>query len=78
MSREMDAKQCFESECGRGVRYEGVKVGRDDAAFSFTIISRGSTHTIGTNPKNGSSAALKDAAIQAGRWAKIMAERVAM
>lgn len=72
------AKTAFERECGSGVRFIKVQETARGTDFSFCIVSRNSTHTIGTSPTGKGRSAIEDAAIQAGRWAKIMAERSAM
>lgn len=71
------AKTAFERECGSGVSFIKVTETGRGTEFSFRIVARGSVHTIATNPTGSGRNAIEDAAIQAGRWAKIMAERVA-
>lgn len=71
------AKVAFSRECGSGVSFEAVADTSRGLEFTFRILARNSTHTIATNPTGKGRQAIEDAAIQAGRWAHVMADRVA-
>lgn len=71
------AKTAFTRECGPGVMFERVADTDRGLEFTFRISARGSTHTIATNPTSKGRQGIEDAAIQAGRWARVMADRSA-
>jgi hypothetical protein len=75
MNHDSHAKTAFSRECGSDVMFERVVESNRGVDFTFRIVSRGTTHTIGTNPAGTGRNQIESAAAQAGRWAKVMAER---
>ncbi len=76
MKHEGHIKTAFERECGTGIRFISAKERNGTTDISFEIVGR-SIHTIGTHPLGTGRQQLEDAAAQAGRWARVMADRAA-
>ena len=77
MKHEGHMKTAFERECGPGIAWRGAKQWANTVDITFAIIARGSEHTIGTHPLGTGREAHENAAAQAGRWARVMADRAA-
>ena len=71
------ARTAFEREAGSGVRFVEVRDTDRGTEFVFRLTSRGTVHAIATSPTGKGRQAIEDAAAQAGRWARIMADRAA-
>lgn len=71
------AKRAFELEAGDGVSFIKMKDTERGTEFSFRIHASNTVHTIATAPTGSGRQAIENAAGQAGRWARVMADRVA-
>lgn len=71
-------KTAFTRECGAGVSWVSASTSQSGVVeITFRIHAAGRQHTIGTTPASNSRDAHEMAATQAGRWASVMADRVA-